>query len=56
MVDVMRLSKDENYETKVSILTTLYTKGYTDKIKANLRGEVIGVVEAILHPGLLKEL
>ena len=56
MVDVMRLSKDENYETKVSIITTLDTKGYIDKIKASLRGKLIGVVEAILHPGLLKGL
>lgn len=41
----MRLSKDENYETKVRILSTLDKEGYIDKIKASLRGEVIRVLE-----------
>jgi hypothetical protein len=45
MVDVMRLKQDENYDTKVRILKTLDSEGYIDKIKANLRSEVIRVLE-----------
>ena len=45
MADVMRLSKDENYETKVKILNVLDQEGMIDKIKASLRSEVIRVLE-----------
>ena len=45
MADVMRLSKDENYDTKVKILNVLDQEGMIDKIKASLRSEVIRVLE-----------
>jgi len=45
MAEVLRLNKDENYETKVRILNTLDQEGYIDKIKASLRSEVIRVLE-----------
>ena len=45
MVDVMRLKRDENYDTKVKILNTLDMEGYIDKVKASLRAEVIRVLE-----------
>jgi hypothetical protein len=45
MVDVLRLNKDENYETKSRILKTLDQEGYIDKLKASLRSEVIRVLE-----------
>ena len=45
MADALRLTKDENYETKVKILKELDQEGYIDKIKASLRSEVIRVLE-----------
>ena len=45
MADVMRLSRDENYDTKIRILKALDQEGYIDKIKASLRSEVIRVLE-----------
>ena len=45
MADVLRLNKDENYETKSRILKTLDQEGYIDKLKASLRSEVIRVLE-----------
>lgn len=45
MADVMRLSRDENYEAKVKILNVLDQEGMIDKIKASLRSEVIRVLE-----------
>jgi hypothetical protein len=45
MAEVLRLSKDENYDTKVRILKALDQEGYIDKIKASLRSEVIRVLE-----------
>jgi FGFR1 oncogene partner len=45
MVDVMRLRQDENLATKTRILENLNNEGYMDKMKANLRSEVIRVLE-----------
>ncbi len=45
MVDVMRLRRDENLATKTRILESLNKEGYMDKMKANLRSEVIRVLE-----------
>jgi len=45
MAEALRLSKDENYDTKVRILKALDQEGYIDKIKASLRSEVIRVLE-----------
>ena len=41
----MRLRRDENLATKTRILDSLNKEGYMDKMKANLRSEVIRVLE-----------
>jgi len=45
MVKESQLIRDQNYDTKVKILTTLRTEGQIDKLKASLRSEVIRVLE-----------
>jgi ribosomal protein S8 len=46
MADKMRLkSNSDNYETKERILDQLKKEGYIDKVKAQLRSEVIRVLE-----------
>lgn len=45
MVDLMRLKNNENFETKQRILDQLTKEGYMDKVKAQLRSEVVRVLE-----------
>ena len=45
MVDLGRLKRDENLETKQRIIDQLGKEGYLDKVKASLRSEVIRVLE-----------
>ena len=40
-----RLAQDQNYETKSRILQTLDKEGQIDKMRANLRSEVIRILE-----------
>lgn len=45
MVDIMRLKRDENFETKKRIIDQLSKEGYIEKVKAQLRSEVVRVLE-----------
>ena len=41
----MRLKRDENFETKKRIIDQLSKEGYIEKVKAQLRSEVVRVLE-----------
>ena len=45
MVDIGRLRRDENLETKQRIITQLDKEGFLDQMKAKLRTEVVRVLE-----------